>query len=198
MKLMSVQRQRTIVLKICLLGDGAVGKTSIRTRYLGEGFTTKYSETIGADFALKFAKMTYKDNEERLMKYQIWDIAGQPRYTQVRSILFDRSDGGLLLFDISNHNSLLSTYDWLKTYVQYAGIGACILVGNKSDLRQENVSNLVTQEEGRAMAKRLSDEFKRPIPYIETSAKTGENVDKAFEILARTYLDLTSGNPSTS
>ena len=48
------------------------------------------------------------------------------------------------------------------------------------------------------MAKRLSDEFKRPIPYIETSAKTGENVDKAFEILSRTYLDLTSGTSPTS
>jgi len=176
-------RSKTIVLKICLLGDGGTGKTSLRTRYLGEGFTTEYSETIGADFALKFSKLQYK-GEERLIKHQIWDIAGQPRYTSVRSILFDRSDGGLLLFDISNRNSFDSARDWLKTYVQYAGVGAVCLIGNKKDLREaKGVSNLVTVKEGEDMAKRLSEEFKRPIQYLETSAKTGLNVDNAFSAL---------------
>ena len=180
------KKAKTVVLKICLLGDGAVGKTSLRTRYLGEGFTTQYSETIGADFALKFAKL-----DDLLIKHQIWDIAGQPRYTQVRSILFDRSDGGLLLFDLSNRNSLTSVENWIKTYVQYAGVGAVILIGNKSDLRDEDgVTGLVTREEAEKMAKDLSEKYDRPIPYLETSAKSGENVDKAFDILARTYFDL--------
>ncbi|MHA1991151.1 MAG: Rab family GTPase [Candidatus Hodarchaeales archaeon] len=185
---MSQQKSKTVVLKICLLGDGAVGKTSLRTRYLGEGFTTSYSETIGADFALKFAKL-----DDLLIKHQIWDIAGQPRYTQVRSILFDRSDGGLLLFDLSNRDSLKSVENWIKTYVQYAGVGAVILIGNKSDLREEkDVEVLVTRQEGEDMAKQLSEKYNRPIPYLETSAKSGENVDEAFDILARKYLELSN------
>jgi Ras-related protein Rab-7A len=190
-------RQRTIVLKIALLGDGAVGKTSLRTRYLGEGFTAQYSETIGADFALKFAKIQYK-GEERLIKCQIWDIAGQPRYTQVRSILFDRSDGGLLLFDLSNRESFVNAHSWLKTYVQYAGVGAIVLIGNKSDLRDEggNIS-LVSKQDGEEMARKLSEEFKRPIPYLETSAKSGLNVEQAFEILAKNYLDATENAVKT-
>ncbi|OLS25836.1 MAG: GTPase KRas precursor [Candidatus Heimdallarchaeota archaeon LC_3] len=182
------KKAKTVVLKICLLGDGAVGKTSLRTRYLGEGFTTQYSETIGADFALKFAKL-----DDLLIKHQIWDIAGQPRYTQVRSILFDRSDGGLLLFDLSNRDSLTSVENWIKTYVQYAGVGAVILIGNKSDLRDGNeVSGLVTKEEGEEMAKNLGEKYNRHIPYLETSAKSGENVDKAFDILAQTYFKLSN------
>ena len=182
-------RTKTYVLKICLLGDGAVGKTSLRTRYLGEGFTTNYSETIGADFALKFAKI-----DGNSFKFQIWDIAGQKRYSNVRVLLFERSDGGLLLYDISSRESMKNVRNWLETYVKYAGVGVVILIGNKSDLRNENHSNLdlISKEEGEELAKQLSEEFNKNIQYVETSAKTGENVDYVFELLAREYLKAVS------
>ena len=175
------------------MGDGAVGKTSLRTQYLGEGFESSYHETIGADFALKYSKIAIDgDQETRLFKFQIWDIAGQPRYTQVRSILFDRSDGGLLLFDLSNRDSFKNCENWLSTYVKYAGTGAVCLIGNKNDLREEAGVDLVSAAEGKSFADRLSEEFNRPVPYLETSAKTGHNVDVAFELLAKTFMQLTT------
>ena len=64
------QKPRTYVLKLVLMGDGAVGKTSLRQRYLGEGFETSYHETIGADFALKYSKINISD-EQKLIKFQI-------------------------------------------------------------------------------------------------------------------------------
>jgi small GTP-binding protein len=174
------------------MGDGAVGKTSLRQRYLGEGFETSYHETIGADFALKYSKINI-DEEQKLIKFQIWDIAGQKRYSQVRSILFDRSDGGMLLFDISNRESLDSCYDWLSTYAKYAGTGAVILVGNKDDLREDAGNNdLISKEEAEKYANKLSEEFNRPIPYLETSAKTGKNVEHAFELLAKIWFEMTA------
>ena len=185
------QKPRTYVLKLVLMGDGAVGKTSLRQRYLGEGFETSYHETIGADFALKYSKINISE-EQKLIKFQIWDIAGQKRYSQVRSILFDRSDGGMLLFDISNRESLESCYDWLSTYAKYAGTGAVILVGNKDDLREDaSNTDLISKEEAEAYAKKLSEEFNRPIPYLETSAKTGKNVETAFELLAKIWFEMT-------
>ena len=186
-------KPRTHVLKVVLMGDGAVGKTSLRTQYLGEGFESSYHETIGADFALKYSKIPIEEGQDpRLFKFQIWDIAGQPRYTQVRSILFDRSDGGLLLFDISNRSSFQNCHAWLSTYVKYAGTGAVCLIANKSDLREEQGLDLVSDEESQSFAKQLSEEFNRPVPYLETSAKTGHNVEVAFELLAKTFMQLTN------
>lgn len=190
------QKPKTYVLKIVLCGNGAVGKTSLRQRYLGEGFETSYHETIGADFALKYSKIAINEGEEpKLIKFQIWDIAGQKRYSQVRSILFDRSDGGMLLFDISNRESLTDVHDWLATYSRYAGVGSVILVGNKEDLR-ENPENtdLIQIAEAEEFAKKISEEFSRPIPYLETSAKTGNNVEQAFELLAKTWFKMTEGS----
>ena len=127
------------------------------------------------------------------MKFQILDIAGQKQYSQVRSILFDRSDGGMLLFDISNRETLESCYDWLSTYAKYAGTGAVILVGNKDDLREDaSNTDLITKEEAEAYAKKLSDKFSRPIPYLETSAKTGKNVEYAFELLAKIWFEMST------
>lgn len=68
-------------MKIVLAGDGAVGKTAIRERYLGKGFSSNYMMTIGADFALKEAHV-----REKSIKFQIWDLAGQPRFGTVRSV----------------------------------------------------------------------------------------------------------------
>ena len=186
---MKSRSSRTNILKICLLGNGLVGKTSLRTRYLGEDFNPHYSETIGADFGLKIIKILH-NNEERIIKFQIWDISGQGRYQNVRPILFDRSDCALLVFDISSHDSLPAAYEWMKSYVRYASIGAVCLVGNKADLRNENIPDLVTKEEAMNMAEVLSKTFDRPVPYIETSAKTGQNVEEAFITLAQLYLDM--------
>ena len=86
-------------MKIILAGDGAVGKTSLREQYLGRGFTGQYLQTIGADFALKTDTVAGEN-----VKYQIWDLAGQPRFKTVRSVYYIGAVGALLVFDITSRN----------------------------------------------------------------------------------------------
>ena len=88
------------LMKVCLLGDGAVGKTALRERYLGKEFTSSYLMTIGADFAVQ--KTLVKDKE---VKFQIWDLAGQERFNSVRSLYYSGSHGALFVFDVTRPES---------------------------------------------------------------------------------------------
>ena len=87
------------IFKITLLGDGAVGKTSLRKTYLGEGFKDGYSMTIGADFAVKRLRIDDQD-----FVAQIWDLAGQQRFSAVREVYYRGTSGCLLVFDISRRS----------------------------------------------------------------------------------------------
>ena len=83
------------------MGDAAVGKTSLRDRYFGKGFSTNYIMTIGSSFALKETNI-----DDTPVKIQIWDLAGQPRYNDVRVAYYNRAQAGLLLFDITRKETL--------------------------------------------------------------------------------------------
>ena len=86
-------------------------------------------------------------------------------------------------------------HDWLATYSRYAGVGSVILVGNKEDLREDPANkDLIPREEAEQFANKISEEFNRPIPYLETSAKTGNNVEQAFELLAKTWFKMTEAS----
>ena len=98
------------VMKVIMLGDGAVGKTSLRTQYLARKFDSSHRETIGADFAQKnFNIQIGREKTSRKIPFTqlIWDISGQPRFSKVAKILIDKSDACLLVFDLSNRKILL-------------------------------------------------------------------------------------------
>ena len=183
------KRKKHQTIKILLLGDGAVGKTSLRSRYIGDTFSPAYQETIGADFAQRDATISV-DHHQYICRMLIWDISGQPRFEQVARILFDRSDACLILFDISSRESLESCQERLKVFHQYSD-GLVYLVGNKSDLRDKNGGeiDILSTEEIERYTEYLSKEMKMPIQYIETSAKEGTNVNFAFECIAKTFLE---------
>ena len=124
------------ILKITLLGDGAVGKTSIRNRYMGRGFKESHLMTIGADFAAVDKTVKYNDKDYHVT-FQIWDLAGQARFTEVRQRFYFGSLGGLLLFDITRPESFSNIPNWLNEIWKNSGTGAVpiVLIGNKSDLR---------------------------------------------------------------
>lgn len=186
----SMSHRKSHVMKINLLGDGAVGKTCLLKSYLGEAFESSYHETIGAEFSLKYESLQFKnETETRHFKFQIWDIAGQPRYSQVGRILYDKSDGALVVFDLTNRISFQNCHNWIQAYLQYAGIGILCLVGNKVDLRTNNELELITGEEGKAYAKQMSQELDHSIIYLETSAKTGQNSHQAFITIAKAFLE---------
>ena len=173
-------------MKVCLLGDGAVGKTALRERYLGKQFSSGYVMTIGADFAVKKTRIMTEEGE-KYVKFQIWDLAGQPRFNSVRELYYKGSHGGLLVFDITRRDSFDNLNAWIEELFKNSGRGAMpvAVLGNKVDLREEE-DDCVTKDEALEFAEDLKKKFQFNcnIPYLETSAKTGENVDESFNELA--------------
>ena len=170
---------RRTIYKMTILGDGGVGKTSLRKRYLGEGFSKSYLATIGADFATKPL------DDQGLKVAQIWDLAGQPRFSVVREGYYRGTRGALLVFDISRPDTYFSIPKWIEELMNSMNLDdpiPLVLVGNKGDLRADS-SEFVSVEQAQEYAQQLSDWAELAIPYIESSAKTGLNVDAIFESL---------------
>jgi len=173
---------RQFVFKILLCGDGAVGKTSIRERYMGKGFKGSYLKTIGADFASKKLKMG--DHEVTM---QIFDLAGQDAYVAARKAFYKGGRAAFLVFDLQDEQTLINLRKWAKDSIEYSNgsISTFIILGNKADLVE---TRMVSKERAIQFARQLSAETGLDMIYLETSAKTGQNIKEAFEFLAYTLL----------
>lgn len=170
--------------KIVMLGDGAVGKTSIVRRYLGWGFKQDYIPTVGANFYEEEKVYNYeeKDVPELTMTWVIWDVSGQPAFTDVRDKYYHGAKGGLLVTDLTKEVTVENAENWLKEF--YGTIEKqvpVLLLGNKEDLSGKRE---VPTTEGEKMAEELSERFETEIPWIETSAKTSKNLWHSFKTLA--------------
>lgn len=165
--------------KVVLCGEGFVGKSTIRERYLGITFRASYLQTIGADYATK--NQEYEDG--KTLRLQIWDLAGQQKFVNIREAFYKGTDGAVLIFDITNHETADKISNWIKEILKVVKEPIpMILVGNKIDLRGE-VDTLDTKD-GVKLAEKLSAEFNMTLDYFESSAKTGENIEKIFHELA--------------
>lgn len=175
--------QEQIIFKLSLLGDGSVGKTSLRHRYLGKEFSTSYLATLGADFAIK--EVAYNN---LTVRYQIWDLAGQPRFNQLRKTFYLGSQGAVIIYDVNSYDSFNNVKNWLNEFIANngKGTGIILLVGNKIDLRNDQS---VSTEQGKELAQNLSTIIKKEVPFIETSAKTGQNIEDAFKLITDYFLD---------
>ena len=165
--------------KICLLGDGGVGKTSLRERFLGKGFQSGYILTIGADFAVQNL-----DIDGIQYKFQIWDLAGQQRFSAVRALYYKGSHGAILVFDRTRPDSLYNLENWKREL--YLNVGReipYIILGNKSDLE-----NAIDSSEVERFVKKSENDVQDipfSIQFLNTSAKSGLNVTEAFQTLGR-------------
>ncbi|MHA1995626.1 MAG: GTP-binding protein [Candidatus Hodarchaeales archaeon] len=169
--------------KIVLAGDGAVGKTSLRKQYLGLGFETDYLSTMGADFALH--DTTVNDTH---IRWQIWDLAGQPMFKDVVQAYYTKIFGGVIVYDVTRRQTFDNVEKWLNDIWKNSGRDRnvpIVLLANKIDLREEGAET-VSSDEGKKLAEKLG------VPFIETSAKSGEGVDAAFETLGKNIMDYTS------
>ena len=167
------------VFKIVLLGDAAVGKTSLITRYCEGFFEEDYKPTLGANIIRKDVNLEDINTKVRLI---MWDLAGQEKYSVIRSMYFQGCVGAFLVYDITRYHTFDSINSkWLKDFKRYVKKeGAYILIGNKSDLKKQRA---VPAEDG----KELSEKIKAS-DFIETSAKLGENIEEAFSLLVNQIL----------
>ena len=157
--------------KLVFLGEQAVGKTSIITRFMYDTFDTTYQATIGIDF---LSKTMYLD--DRTVRLQLWDTAGQERFRSLIPSYIRDSSVAVVVYDITNKASFQNCDKWIEDVRAERGTEVVVmLVGNKTDL---NDKRQVTSEEGEAKAKKLN------VLFIETSAKSNHNIKQMFRKLA--------------
>ena len=163
-------------IKIMIIGETKTGKTSLISRYCKNEFTGgAYLSTIGIDFQIK--NLTINSKKIRL---QIWDTAGQERFRNIAKNYFQSSDGFLILYDISNHESFETLDYWVEEIKSNSQeLAKMILVGNKCDLINERK---IKKEEGENYAKN------KKIRFFEVSAKEGTNINTAFDTLVKDIL----------
>jgi small GTP-binding protein len=163
--------QGKMVLKIVLLGDGAVGKTAIQTRYTKGFFREDYKVTIGMQYAVKVCDIVASSGQKQQLRLQIWDLAGQERFHFMRSAFIEGSKGAVLVYDVTKRKSFDNLDAWLTELSNaIGGKVPMVLVGNKTDLPDRVVSS----KEGKAFAK------KNGLAFLEASAKTGDQIDDVF------------------
>jgi Ras-related protein Rab-1A len=161
--------------KVVLVGDAAVGKTSLTTRFAYGTFTDSYVHTLGVDFIVKSIKLN-----NYTVKLQAWDTAGQERYAGVRPIYFRGARGAVLVFEVSQRQSFVNAEKWFMQIRRYSGPSVpIVLVGNKVDLVDQRE---VTEDEVKLYASQ------KGMPYIETSAKTDHRVVDVFQKIAELIL----------
>mmetsp|Transcript_3259 Transcript_3259/g.9842 ORF Transcript_3259/g.9842 Transcript_3259/m.9842 type:complete len:208 (+) Transcript_3259:166-789(+) len=160
-----------MVVRLLMIGDSSVGKTSLVVRYDEDAFSTKYMTTIGVDYRDKFVEL-----EGQAVKLQIWDTAGQERFRSLTANFFGKADGFVVCFDVGAR----ATFDHVRTWIadidrHKRGDVDVALCGCKCDLPDEKRE--VTRDEAAALASEFG------AAYYEASAKKGTNVDSAFEDL---------------
>ena len=179
--------------KLVVLGEPRVGKTSLILRYLKNIFSAgEYAQTLGANFLVKRLNISPKvdshstvaASDEWGVLLQIWDLAGHMRHTQVKEHFYQGAAGCLLVYDVTNQASydyLALWHDDIRKRAPRVKVG---VLANKVDLcKGAQETERVSNDLGR-IANDLDVEFK-----YETSAKTGNNVEKAFTQLARSLVE---------
>jgi small GTP-binding protein len=165
-----------VMFKVCLFGDGGVGKTTLVNRYLTGVFKTNSTMTIGVDFHLK--KLIV---DEKKVSLQIWDFAGEDRFRFLLPSYVVGVSGGVFMYDITRYSSLKNFDDWINIFKRgYIGNHTqipVIMVGGKLDLQYKRT---VSSKEAYELAKKHN-----LYGYVECSSKSGQNVEEIFHEIAK-------------
>ncbi|MFX0105155.1 MAG: Rab family GTPase [Candidatus Hodarchaeota archaeon] len=169
--------EREFVYKVVILGDAAVGKTSLISQFVEGSFEEDYKPTLGANIVRKDVNL-----DKARVRLIMWDLAGQEKYQVVRSMYFQGCEGALLVYDVTRYNTFESINSkWLRDFKKYVKKkGVYVLIGNKIDLKDQRT---ITAERGRELATKIKASH-----FIETSAKLGENIEEAFTLLVTQIL----------
>jgi len=158
--------------KLLLIGDSGVGKSSLLLRFAVDTYTESFISTIGVDFKIRKIEL-----DGKTIKLQIWDTAGQERFRTIESSFYRGAHGIIVVFDLTDQESFENVKQWLHEIDRYAPANVKkLLVGNKCDLASKRA---VPTELAAAFAESLG------VEYLETSAKSALNVEKAFTAISR-------------
>jgi len=168
----SASRPFDLQIKLLMIGDSAVGKTSLLLRYANDTFSSTFITTIGIDFKIKTI-----DLDGKRVKLQIWDTAGQEQFRTITRSYFRGAQGIVLVYDITDRGTFNSVRSWMSQIADHADAQVNrVLIGNKCD---HETARQVSTEEGN----RLADEY--GVKFFETSAKNDINVSECFTTIAR-------------
>ncbi|CDK25846.1 unnamed protein product [Kuraishia capsulata CBS 1993] len=173
-------RKKTI-LKVIILGDSGVGKTSLMQQFINGKFSNQYKATIGADFLPKDLAI-----DDKQVTMQIWDTAGQERFQSLGVAFYRGSDCCVLVYDVTNTKSFESISSWKDEFLVQANVKdpdnfPFVVIGNKIDVEENK--RLISGKKAQALCAQLGN-----LPYFETSAKEAVNVEQAFDVVARNAL----------
>ena len=159
-----------MMFKVVLVGDSFVGKTNIMSKYLKNEFHEDSKATVGVEFGSRQFNI-----DGHVIKAQIWDTAGQERYKAITSAYYKGAKGAFIVYDITRKESFDNVTKWAEQLKSSADKNlTIIIIGNKVDLEDQRQ---IKAEEGQNKANELESAF------IETSASSGTNLDKAFEMM---------------
>lgn len=175
--------------KLLLIGDSGVGKTCVLFRFSEDAFNSTFISTIGIDFKIRTIELDGKK-----IKLQIWDTAGQERFRTITTAYYRGAMGIMLVYDITNEKSFDNIRNWIRNIEEHAAADVeKMVLGNKCDMDDKRQ---VSKDRGEQLASEYT------IKFMETSAKTAQNVEESFITLARDIkrkMDrkLDSANPSS-
>lgn len=200
---------KSVQVKLVLLGEAAVGKSSVVLRFVNNEFQANKEPTIGAAFLTQKCRL-----EDRVLRYEIWDTAGQERFHSLAPMYYRNAQAAVVVYDVTKASSLEKAKTWVKELQRQANPNIVIaLAGNKIDLVQpspsgsgssataesEDEADDATATPGEAATSGAETENPRQVPreeaqayaqeagllFFETSAKTGEGVVEVFTEIAK-------------
>ena len=164
---MSEKAEPKIIVKLLLLGDSSVGKTSIIIKYISNKFMDTNIATLGVDYMDKTV-----DYNNLKVFLQIWDTSGEEKFRSITRNFYRNADGLLVVFDLTCKESFNHVKNWINQAKEHKNDIKTILVGNKLDLEDE-------REVDKETALKFAE--KNNLKYLETSAKNGKNINNSFK-----------------
>ena len=179
------EKENLYEIKVVLLGDQAVGKSSMAHRFCFNKFEDKYKITIGGAYLQQEAKLKNGD----VLKLHIWDTGGQEKFRSLASLYYKDALAAILVYDVSNPQSLQSLNYWIQELNENVDNNKFIIsiAGNKCDLPPE--ARKISYQQGKDFAKENDIDI-----FIETSSKSGAGIKELFSYLAQKVYDMQKNN----
>ncbi|MFQ6013230.1 MAG: Rab family GTPase [Thermoplasmata archaeon] len=178
--MLRTRRDASTKVKVCAVGEEAVGKTSLIRRYVADTFEEEYTRSIGTLLSKKTIKVEDAEGHPVKVDAVIWDIMGRRSFTDLlKGAYFQRARGVFAVCDITRRQTLGALHGWLVKFRSAVGLAPAVIMVNKSDLHgKARISEKDVMKIGKTYG----------APHFLTSAKTGRNVSEAFESLMREIL----------